>query len=98
MNDPTVEQVILHEERHRFELPIEGDVYAFTEYETDEEGRYVLTHTKVPDEYSGHGLASTLARGIFEIARARGYRLVLKCPFLTAWYARHREYGDVVDG
>ncbi|KAH2820296.1 hypothetical protein KXV85_003286, partial [Aspergillus fumigatus] len=52
----------------------------------------------VPDEYAGQGIASALAKGLFTIAREQGFSLVLRCPYMAAWYARHPEYGDVVAG
>jgi predicted GNAT family acetyltransferase len=91
-------QVVHKVGQHRFELPIEGEAVAAAYYRRDDQGRFVLTHTEVPSEYEGRGLASALARGLFEIARAQGYKLVLRCPFMQGWYARHPEFGDVVDG
>ncbi len=98
MTDPTAAQVFHNADRHRFELPIEDEAVAAAYYRLDDDGRYVLTHTEVPSDHSGRGFGSTLAHGLFELARVNGYRLVLRCPFLQGWYARHREYGDVVDG
>lgn len=90
-------QVVQNEGRHRFELPIEGEAPIFTSYKRDDKGRYILTHTEVPEKLSGRGLASKLAVGIFVMARSRGYKLVLRCPFLSEWYERHHEYADVVE-
>ncbi|MBA2919574.1 GNAT family N-acetyltransferase [Sphingomonas sp. MAH-20] len=98
MNKPDSAQVLHDPGKHRFELPIEGEAIAAAYYRRDDEGRFVLTHTEVPSEYEGRGLGSALARGVFEIARAQGFRLVLRCPFMQRWSARHPEFGDVVDG
>jgi hypothetical protein len=98
MIKPESTQVVHNPGQHRFELPIEGEAIGAAYYRRDDEGRFVLTHTEVPSEYGGQGIASALARGLFEMARAEGYRLVLRCPFMQAWYARHPEFGDVVDG
>ena len=83
--------------QHRFELPIKGDAMALAYY-TVEDGRVVLTHTEVPAEFSGQGIASRLARGIFELLRGSGRKAVLKCPFMGEYFARHPEYADVVEG
>jgi len=91
-------QVVHNPEKHRFELPIADDAFVAAYYRLDDEGRMVLIHTEVPSEYSGRGYASALARGVFDHARAEGIRLVLRCPFMRDWYARHPDYGDVVDG
>ncbi|HEY4075884.1 MAG TPA: GNAT family N-acetyltransferase [Rhizomicrobium sp.] len=84
-------------DQHRFELPIKGDAMALAYY-TVEDGRVVLTHTEVPAEFSGQGIASRLARGIFELLRREGRKAVLKCPFMGEYFARHPEYADVVEG
>ena len=98
MTNPDAAQVFHNVGQHRFELPIEGEAIAAAYYRRDDEGRFVLTHTEVPSEYEGRGLASALASGVFEIARAKTYKLVLRCEFMQGWCARHPEFGDVVDG
>jgi uncharacterized protein len=83
--------------QHRFELPISGDAVALAYY-TIQDGRVVLTQTEVPTEFSGQGIASRLARGIFELLRRSGRKAILKCPFMGEYFARHPEYADVVAG
>lgn len=83
---------------HRFQIALGGGDVAAAYYRRDASGHLVLTHTEVPSEFGGRGIASTLARGVFDQARDRGDKLVLRCPFMAAWYAKHREYGDVVAG
>ncbi|AKM12176.1 GNAT family N-acetyltransferase [Croceicoccus naphthovorans] len=83
----------------RFILNIDGsDDSAIAWYQTDPEGNLLMTHTEVPFAASGQGIGSRLARGLFDIARKDGLRLVLRCPFLGQWFARHPEYSDVVAG
>lgn len=85
--------------KHRYELAIDGsEDMALAFYQMDENGHRVLTHTEVPYEFSGLGLASKLARFVFDDARAGGVKLILKCPFMAGWYARHPDYADVVAG
>lgn len=60
--------------------------------------RIVLTHTIVPERFSGRGIGSQLARGVFDEIRAGGSKVILICPFMTAYYARHPEYADIVAG
>ena len=91
--------VVLNAAKHRYELAIEGsEEPAAAYFRDDEDGRRVLTHTEVPSEYSGQGIGSRLAKGVFDDARAKGLKLVLKCPFMGAWFARHTDYADVVAG
>jgi hypothetical protein len=35
---------------------------------------------------------------VFDLARSRGDRLVLECPFMAAWFAKHTDDADVVAG
>lgn len=53
---------------HRFELPIDGggDDIAVAYYRI-EDGRVILTHTAVPQQFSGQGIGSQLARGVFPL-------------------------------
>ena len=84
---------------HRFEIVLDEDgAVAAAYYQADDLGRRILTHTEVPFECGGQGIGSTLARAVFDDARARGLKLVLRCAFMADWYARHPDYADIVDG
>jgi predicted GNAT family acetyltransferase len=84
--------------QHRFELPIDGSEAIAAAYYRVEGDTLVLTHTEVPSEFSGHGIGSRLAQGVFDLLRASGRKAVLKCSFMGAFYARHPDYSDVVAG
>jgi len=60
--------------------------------------RVVLIHTEVPTAFSGKGIASQLAEGLFELLRATGRKAVLKCPFMVRFYVKHPEHTDIVTG
>lgn len=93
------QEVIENTAMHRFELPIDSAEAAIAAaYYRLEDGNVVLTHTEVPFEFSGRGIGSKLARGVFDILRNTGRKAVLRCPFMSAFYARHPEYSDVVAG
>ena len=83
--------------RHRFELPLGGGAIALAYYSMVD-GQLVLTHTEVPEEFSGQGIGSRLARGVFDLLRQSGRKAVLKCPFMGHFFATHPEYADIVDG
>jgi len=82
---------------HRFELPLGGDAMAAAYY-TIEDGHLVLTHTEVPEEFSGQGIGTKLARGTFDLLRQSGRKAVLKCPFMGHFFATHPDYADIVYG
>ncbi|WP_038362828.1 GNAT family N-acetyltransferase [Bosea sp. UNC402CLCol] len=88
--------VVEKPEENRFELALEGGT-AVVAYRMDG-NRLVLIHTEVPEQFSGQGVGSRLAKGVFELIRASGRKAVVRCPFLKAWVAKHPEYDDIVDG
>lgn len=82
----------------RFELAIDASHDIAAAYYRVKDDRIVLTHTIVPEKFSGRGIGSQLARGVFEKIRANSRKVILVCPFMTAFYARHPEYADIVVG
>jgi uncharacterized protein len=88
-------EITNNEKESRFEASaLEG--LAFLRYQVLHDGTFVLIHTEVPPALAGRGLASRLARTGLDLARARGVRVVLKCPFVAEFIARHPEYQDLV--
>ena len=88
--------VVDRPEQNRFELDIDGELAA-AYYRLDGD-RVVLTHTEVPYEYSGQGIGTRLATGVFDQLRASGRKAVLKCSFMVRFFATHRQYDDIVAG
>ena len=81
---------------HRFELPVEDELAVA--YYQEQDGRVVLLHTEVPQRLSGQGIGSRLAHAVFETLKARGLRVIAKCPFMSGYAARHPEYLALLDG
>lgn len=81
-------------ELNRYELDVEGHVAAA--YYRREAGVVTFVHTEVPNELSGRGIGSALARGALDDARAQGLKVVAQCPFIGAYIAKHDEYGDLL--
>jgi predicted GNAT family acetyltransferase len=81
-------------ERHRFELDADGHV-AFSNYRRDD-GTITIMHTEVPTELGGKGIGSALVRGLLEIVRAQGLKVVPLCPFVAGYIAKHPEYADLL--
>jgi len=80
--------------RSRFELEADG-VTAFMNYRLAG-GVMTLDHTETPVAARGRGIASRLVEGVLAIARARGFKVVPRCPFVRAYLAKHPEYRDLV--
>jgi GCN5-related N-acetyl-transferase len=53
-------------------------------------------NTETPVAARGRGIASRLVRGALEAARARGLKVVPRCPFAVAYLAKHPEFQDLV--
>ena len=80
----------------RYEARIDGELAGFSEYHLTK-ASIVFTHTKVLDEFEGHGVGSTLARGALDDVRAKGDRTVVPvCPFIHGFIDDHPEYADLV--
>ena len=80
----------------RFEMEIGDSLHLAAAYYRLNGDRVVLTHTIVPERFSGQGIGSELARGVFDTIRETDRQAVLLCPFMKAFYARHPEYSEIV--
>jgi uncharacterized protein len=78
----------------RFELNVDGHT-AVANYRLSP-GVVTFTHTEVPSELSGRGVGSALVRGALEIVRQQGLKVVAKCPFVSAFIAKHSEFSDLL--
>ncbi len=78
----------------RFELDA-GGVTAFMKYRLNG-GVLTLDHTETPVEARGRGIASRLVKAVLDEARRRGLKIVPRCPFVSAYLAKHPEFRDLV--
>lgn len=79
--------------RQRFELELDGHT-AFATYKRAD-GVLTILHTEVPKELNGRGIGSKLARGVLDLARAEGSKVVPLCPFFASYMDKHPEYADL---
>jgi predicted GNAT family acetyltransferase len=84
-----------NEQESRFETTVDGSV-AFSEYDLEGPNRIVFTHTIVPDELSGRGIAGEIVKFALDSAREQGLTVVPQCSYVAAWIKRHPEYGDLL--
>jgi hypothetical protein len=78
----------------RFEVDTDGGL-AFVEYIIDGD-EITFTHTEVPKEAEGKGIASALVAAALAYARESKLRVIPKCAYVTSWLKRHREYDDIL--
>jgi len=84
-----------NEAESRFETVIDGTI-AFTEYELEDSNRIVFTHTIVPEELSGRGVAGTIVKRALDHAREKNLTVVPQCAYVAAYIQRHPEYQDLL--
>lgn len=82
---------ILHEvPEQRFVTQAEGHA-ARLDY-IEDEGRLTITHTIVPSEIGGRGIAGELVRAALEYARDAGLKVDPQCSYADVWMRRHPEF------
>lgn len=83
-------RVTHNEAERRFEAQLPGGL-AVCEYQLEGE-RMVFTHTHVPPELRGRGVAQKLVRVALDHAREHQHSIVPACSYVAAYVERHREY------
>lgn len=79
---------------NRFEATLDGRT-SVAEYMKGD-GEIVFTHTFVPPELRGRGIAEKLVRAGLEHARAEKLRVVPACSYVGAFIQRHAEFASLV--
>lgn len=78
----------------RYEAMVDGHL-SVCEYERAE-GRMVFTHTVVPPELRGRGIAEKLVRAALADARSAGRKVVPTCSYVAKFIERNREFKDLL--
>ncbi len=78
----------------RFEVHLGENKLAQLAYQI--EGDAILfTHTEVPEEFGGRGIAGKLAHTALEYAKAQNYSVMALCPYIKSYIERHPEYQSI---
>ncbi len=90
----TAYEISHDEEAHQFGTTVDGCACEL-DYRL---GNMVMTitHTGVPPQVEGRGIAAELTRVALETARARGWKVVGACSYAAAYLRRHPEYADLI--
>jgi hypothetical protein len=86
----TEHNVTNNKPHHRFEIEVDGRL-SLADYHIAN-GVMTFTHTEVPPELEGRGLASQLIKAGLAFAREHGFKVVPQCSFVAAYIKRHPEY------
>jgi hypothetical protein len=82
-------------ERRRYEAAVDGQL-SVCEYE-DDAGRRIFTHTGVPPELRGRGIAEQLVRAALADAAAARIKVVPACAYVARFIERHREFQTLLE-
>lgn len=87
-------EVVHNREQSRFEIKV-GEHLSVADYR--ERGDvWIFTHTQVPDELRGQGIAARLVRAALEEAEAQNKQIVPECSYIAAYLERHKEFAALV--
>jgi uncharacterized protein len=90
-----MEIIVRHNiEQRRFEAEVAGRL-AVAEYEIEGD-RMIFTHTLVPGELRGRGIAEKLMRAGLAEAKAQGRKVVPACSYVAAFVQRNGEFKEWV--
>jgi uncharacterized protein len=78
----------------RFELLQDGQL-SVADYRLGD-GEMVMTHTYVPPQLRGRGIAEKIVRAALEHAQAEGLRVVPACSYVEVFIQRHPEFQSLV--
>lgn len=86
---------VRHEEaENRYIIDIDGK-QAVADYEMVDD-KQVFTHTYVPPELRGRGLAEALVRTALDDAKQAGRKIVPACSYVGVFIDRHKQYKDLL--
>jgi len=79
-----------NEQQSRFETTVDGHT-GYTAYLLEGPNRIVFTHTIVPDELGGRGIAGAIVKFALDYAREKQLTVVPQCPYVAAYLRKHPE-------
>ena len=94
MSAATPLTIVHHPEAGRFEATVEG-LRCVADYHLSD-GVMHLTHTGVPKELEGRGIAAQLVIAALTWARAQGLQVNPVCSYVAVYIRRHPEWQDLL--
>ena len=88
-------KIIHNEAESRFETLVEGKL-ALVDYEK-RNNILDITHTEVPKELEGRGIAGAITQFVLEYIKSNGLKIHPICPYTVAYLKRHSEYQDLIE-
>jgi predicted GNAT family acetyltransferase len=89
-------QVKLNKKKEQFEVALDGKT-AVIEFMLSEEDKHIIfTHTEVPEEHSGKGIASAMAKSALEYAKEHDLKVTSHCGYIDTYLERHPEFKELL--
>jgi uncharacterized protein len=85
-----------NEKQSRYETTVDGKT-AFSAYHKDGD-KITFTHTEVPPELEGRGIAGAIVKHALDEAREKKLGVVAACAYVASYVRRHPEYEDLLRG
>jgi predicted GNAT family acetyltransferase len=85
-----------NESQSRYETTVEGKT-AFAAYHREGD-TITFTHTEVPPELEGRGIAGAIVKHALDEARANKHGVVAACAYVASYVRKHEEYQDLLRG
>ena len=79
---------------HNFEMMVDGH-RAFIDYQLRGDKMF-LTHTEVPVELEGQGVAPALVEKVFQYVEEHQLKVVPYCAYIKVWLKRHPDWERLV--
>ena len=90
-----MENKLVHNEvNHQYEFHIGGLVSKIAYIKSG--NKIFLTHTEVPGELEGQGIASDLVKKVLTDVQQKELKVVPLCPFIDKYIKRHPEWEILV--
>lgn len=85
-----------NEKQSRYETTVDGKS-AFAAYNRNGD-TITFTHTEVPPELEGRGIAGAIVKHALDEARSQKLGVVAACAYVAQYVRRHPEYQDLLRG
>ncbi len=87
--------LVQNEDKSRFEIVVD-DLYAFVEYEVDEDGLVALVHTEADPGLAGKGAAAAVVEKTLLQLEKESKQILPYCPYVFAYIKKHPEWKRIV--
>lgn len=88
-------KVVHNKEKSRFEIEINGLISVVDYIQSD--STIVVTHTGVPKELEGQGIAAAINKALLDYVRESGFQVKPLCSYTASYIVRHPEYQDLLE-